>query len=252
MANQYTQNQLTQEQKDFIIANRYNCSYNDLIKLFNERFNINVTYHQIRSFCLGKNLPYKRYSNKGHRFSQEEIEWVKDKYLNTLDNIQEIADEFNKTFQPTDKIVSGYNISDLMTKRMHIKRGTNKGRFGQGINDKKHAAIGTIMSEVKYSNTSSYVRIKVSDKQTADKGYNAYYMPYHKYVYEQAYGPLQEGEFIIFADGNTHNFDLENLIKVNRQINGSLSTKKIQGKGKLTKAFVECKKLEEIINQISK
>lgn len=184
----------------------------------------------------------------GHKYTQEEKEWVKNKYLNTLDTIWEIADEFNKTFDTSDKKVSGYSISDLMTKRMHIKRGYNKGQFGVGNNTKKHAPIGAIMSECKYG-TKWYVRIKVSDKKNnaMKSGYNAYYMPYHKYVYEQAYGKLKDDEFVIFADGDTHNFDLNNLIKVNRKINGSLTTKKLQGKGSITKAFVECKKLEQVI-----
>lgn len=184
----------------------------------------------------------------GHKFTQEEIEWVKDKYLNTLDTCQEIATQFNKLFDTSDYTVSQWAISDLMTKRLKIKRGTNKGRFGVGNNSKKHAPIGTIMSEVQYS-SKRYVRIKAScEGNKLKKSYfNAYYVPYQKYVYEQAYGKLKDGEFIIFADGNTHNFSLDNLIKVNKKINGSLTKNGMQSKGKITKAYVECKKLEEII-----
>lgn len=183
---------------------------------------------------------------KGHKFTQSEIEWVKNKYLSTLDTCQEIANEFNQLFDTSDKYVSQYAISDLMTKRLHIHRGTNRGRFGKGFNEKKHAPIGTIMSEVKYS-TKTYVRIKVScDKDIAKKsGFNAYYMPLHKYLYEQAHGKLKKDEFVIFADGNTHNFSLDNLIKVNRKINGALTCKGIQGLGKITEAYVECCNLEE-------
>lgn len=183
-----------------------------------------------------------------HKFTQEEIEWVKNKYLNTLETTREIASQFNQLFDTSDYKVSQYAISDLMTRRLKIHRGTNRGRFGVGNNSKKHAPIGTIMSEVQYS-TKRYVRIKVSkDRNHLKKSsFNAYYEPYHKYVYERAYGKLKDGEFIIFADGNTHNFSLDNLIKVNRKINGSLTKNGVQSKGKITKAYVECKKLEEVI-----
>lgn len=181
---------------------------------------------------------------KHHKFTEKEIEWVKDKYLSTLLTCKEIAIEFNKLFDTSDYYVTYTAISDLMCKRLKIKRGTNRGRFGQGINDKKHRPIGTILSEATYGTPHRYMRIKVDCKKD---NWNGNYMPYQRYVYEQAYGKLKPGEFVIFADGNHRNFNLDNLVKINRKINGALQGKNLHGKGKITEAFVECKNLEEVI-----
>lgn len=191
---------------------------------------------------------------RGHKFTEEEIKWVKDKYLSTLLTCKEIALEFNELFDTSDYYVTEWAIADLMNKRLKIKRGTNRGRFGQGINDKKQAPIGTIMKEATYGSTKSYVRIKVNCvkrvKGTKKSYYNVNYAPYHRFLYEQAHGKLKPGEFVIFADGDTHNFSLDNLIKINRRINGALQGKGYHGKGKITEAFVECKNLEEVMESV--
>ena len=65
-------------------------------------------------------------------------------------------------------------------------------------------------------------------------------------------GNLKMDEFVIFADGNNRNFDLKNLVKVNKKILGSLIFKQLYGAGVLTKAWVEIKNTELIMDEIIK
>ena len=43
------------------------------------------------------------------------------------------------------------------------------------------------------------------------------WIPKHRLLWEEKNGPLPEGDIIIFADGNKSNFNLDNLIKVNKK-----------------------------------
>ena len=59
-----------------------------------------------------------------------------------------------------------------------------------------------------------------------NKKYKINWMPKHKYIYEQHYGKIPEGYFVIFLDNNQMNFDISNLYCVNRKIHAIMSKNK--------------------------
>lgn len=241
-------NKWTDEEKEFIILNAEKYKLNDLTRLFNEMFSQNRTDNavQMQVNCLGKRIM----SSHHHVFSKEEVEWLKDIYTNTLTPNKKIADLFNEKFNPKDKLLTKDTVNDLLTKRLKIKRGRNAGQYGQGEKRKTHSKIGTVMARKQGTRNYLYIKTSVENVKKTRSGTNDYYMPLQKFIYEKEYGKLKDDEFIIFADGNDRNFDLKNLVKVNKKINGSLTSKQLQSAGVLTKAWAEIKNTEFIIDEI--
>ena len=246
----------SEEEDMWLKENCPNKTYEELLTLFNKRFCEHVV--NLSSFKQHMNKVLKIYcvDKFHHKYTKEENEWLKNMYLDKELHLSsnELAKLFNKQFKPS-VLVSGDRIKEHCIKGLKLKRGWNAGQFGIGSNTKEHAPIGTIMAPVQYSKSKSgssiYKRIKVScNKDVAKKsGYNAYYMPYQKYLYEQAHGTgsVPEGSFVIFLDGDSNNFDLSNLAVVDKKINGKLCFEKVHGMGKVTEAFIECAKLEDVI-----
>lgn len=239
----------TEEEKTFIILNAEKYKINDLTRLFNERFSHNKTNNavQIKVNLLGKRIMCSHH----HVFSEEEIEWLKEIYINTLTPNKKIAEMFNEKFNPKDKMITKYNVNDLLTKRLKMKRGRNAGQYGQGEKRKTHSKIGSLMARKQGSRNYLYIKTSIENVKKTRSGTNDYYMPLQKYIYEKENGKLKDGEFVIFADGNNRNFELKNLVKVNQKINGSLTMKQVQSAGVLTKAWVEIKNTELIMDDIS-
>ena len=42
------------------------------------------------------------------------------------------------------------------------------------------------------------------------------WIPKHRYLYEKHYGPIPKGSAVVFGDGDSTNFDLDNLILVTK------------------------------------
>ena len=193
-----------------------------------------------------------------HIYTNEEIEWLQDKWLNTTLSAAKIAEIFNQEFKPEVKISSS-KINDALCRRRHIKRGFNCGQYGHG-KVKEHNPIGTIMTPNNFKNRDGsdryYQRIKVDTIKCDGKGggstWNKNYIPLQRYIYEQAYGKLKKGEFVIFLDGDRNNFDLDNLVAINRKINGKLTGYHSQGKNKLTKAMIEVIRAEIELEQLER
>ena len=240
----------TDEEKTFIILNAEKYKLNDLTKLFNEKFLHNKTNNavQIQVNLLGKKIMCSHH----HIFSKEEVEWLKEIYINTLTTNKKIADLFNEKFNPKDKIITKYTVNDLLTKRLKIKRGRNAGQYGQGERRKVHSKIGSLMPRKQGTRNYIYIKTSIENVKKTRSGTNDYYMPLQKYIYEKENGKLKDGEFVIFADGNNRNFELKNLVKVNQKINGSLTINQVQSAGVLTKAWVEIKNTELIMGDIIK
>ena len=191
-----------------------------------------------------------------HFYTNDEIEWLKDKWLNTMMSSNEIAEAFNKEFNPDVKI-NGGKINDTLGKRHKIKRGFNRGQYGKG-KVKEHKPIGTIMSPTNFKTRSGgdryYQRIKVDTipnirEKKGGSVWNKNYIPLQRYLYEKEYGKLKKGEFVIFLDGNRENFELNNLVAIDRKINGKLTGYHCQAKKKITKAMIEVIKTEILLEE---
>lgn len=224
-----------EKQVNFLKRNAPHFCLPELTDAFNNTFSKSKSKDAIKLACRYRGIKIKP---EIHEYTQEELDWLIDKYLNERMSTNEIIADFNKKFGAH---ISAESFRKSMEHR-GIKKAINRGQFGQGINDRIGFPIGSIMKDVYYDGH-LYKRIKVGKQK---------YMFLHRYIYEQHYGPLKKGEIIIFKDGNENNLDISNLIKIDTSINGSLSLASAHGLGSVTEAFIECKRLEKDIQQFKK
>lgn len=85
-----------------------------------------------------------------------------------------------------------------------VKEKVKKTWFKKGEIPKNHRPVGSTRITV-----DGYTEIKIAEPNR--------WALYHRYLYEKAYGvKLAKNETVIFADGDRSNFDIDNLVKVNR------------------------------------
>lgn len=138
---------------------------------------------------------------------------------------QEIADLMNRTF-------------GLSFTREHMKNYKSNHKLDSGLryiiglepaNKGKHQAITGNMTKTMFKpgdrphNVDSvgtetlrpdgYVWVKISDDKVPHR---KNWKQKHRILWEKANGPIPNGYFILFADGNHMNFDLDNLVLVTK------------------------------------
>ena len=158
-----------------------------------------------------KNLSAMR--DNYHIYTEAEIEWLCENQ-DTMTRAK-LAEAFNEKFGAS---VSRDKLSDLCTKRLGLHRTSNDGCYGS--RPKEQLPIGTIRK----SQTGTY--IKVMDSQNGKfSGYKEpYWMPLQKKIYQDAYGEIEKGKMVCFLDGNTENFDINNLYPIDRKISAVMSS----------------------------
>lgn len=148
---------------------------------------------------------------KHHHFTRAEKEWLAKQP--TTRTYQELLADFNARFGLDLKVDS---IKDVLTKRMGIKRDKSnmaKTQFKDGA--KPRYAIGDEVVK------QGYVWVKVADEYF--KGYNSSFADYKKnwkrkadFLWEEKYGEIPDGMFLIYLDKDTMNCDLDNLYLMDR------------------------------------
>jgi len=91
------------------------------------------------------------------------------------------------------------------------------GRFKKGNRPHTAVPVGTERNLV------GYVEVKVAEP-------NVWKMK-HRVIWEQHYGPIPEGHYIIFKDGNRMNMDISNLAMIDRPTNIRLNQLKLRDVG---------------------
>ena len=155
--------------------------------------------------------------SKRHRHTEEEVAWLTEKQ-DTMTRAK-LTDAFNKKFGAS---VSEYSIKDKCTKSLKIYRSVNVTNFAN--TQRKQCPIGTIRK----SQTMTYIKVKevpvgvgINNNQS---GYGEpYWMPLQKKIYQDAHGEIGKDQFVIFLDGNTENFDIDNLYPIDRRISATMS-----------------------------
>ena len=148
-----------------------------------------------------------------HIYTEAEIEWLRenqDKMTRA-----KLAEAFNEKFGAS---VSRDKLSDLCTKRLGLHRTSNDGCYGKRI--KEQLPNGTIRK----NQVGTY--IKVTDSQDAHvSGYKEpYWLPLQKKIYQDKFGEIGKEKMVCFLDGNTENFDIDNLYPIDRKISAVMSS----------------------------
>ena len=147
-------------------------------------------------------------------FTVEQEEWLRNHYF-IVSSYKELTEHFNKVFG-TERKQS--QISEKCTKSLRLKGMPNPTCYGK--KEKEQLPIGSIRK----SQTGTY--IKVLDCINAHiTGYaEPYWLPLQKKIYQDVHGEIEPGKMVCFLDGNTDNFDIDNLYCIDRKISAVMSS----------------------------
>lgn len=141
---------------------------------------------------------------------------------------QELTDRFNfhfrtsitvsmmKAYKKNHKLRSGLvtrfskgNVPVIKGTKGIYNVGGNKTSFKQGQLPPNTDPIGTekVLKD-------GYIWVKINDMPKAKKNIN--WKQKQKLIWEQVNGSVPDGYFVMFADGNNRNFDIENLVLVTK------------------------------------
>jgi hypothetical protein len=185
----YKRHNYTEEEVEWLKENVYGVRHEELARRFNERFGTNVNRYNIRNMLTRRGI--KNGLNQSD-LTKEMKQFVFDNYKGISN--QELADRVNKEF--------GTNFGATKFADFKWLNGLRSGyQYQPWLKWQKEHLHETVRQD-------GYVYIKVDNDWYAKQ----------RWVYEQAYGELQPGEVIIFKDGDSTNCDLDNLIKVRKNV----------------------------------
>lgn len=222
----------TEEERKWLRENRTpTTNLNELTEKFNKHFNLNLNKRRVLHICLSDK---KGKIIQVHRWTKEEEEWLKENYKDY--NSLQLARLFKEKFGITIKY---HAMKDKMQKLgLSYLKANNL-----DVYNKK--PIGTITCR-KDSNGRKRYLVKVDDKGGWEEA--------GRYFYKKYYGEIPDNCSIYYLDGDTSNFEKENLIALTNSEIGTLRARCVNeeidyfGQGILTKAMVEIIKLEKEIN----
>lgn len=198
-----------------------------------------------------------------HYWSEEEIEFIKKiyPYYSNKDIVEMVFKKFGfkASINTVQKIKAEYNLPrKKIPNGGQFKDGStpwNKGQkmgpeFREKLKDAwfqaghKPHSLKPIGSTKIWTDGCKYIKIANPNK----------WVPYHRMLWEKAHGEkIKDGELVIFADGDKSNFDIDNLVKINKGNFLFLVKNKLRFEDKdLTKAGVAVSKLNEEINKRKK
>lgn len=198
-----------------------------------------------------------------HIWTGEELEFLRKVYPHypNKEIIKMVKEKFG--FEVTDKqLGNARNNNDLPKKAIPnsgcYRKGDEPWNKGKGMSDevrekvkgtwfkkgqipKNHKPVGSTRID-----RNGYVKIKIAEPNK--------WVLYHRHLYEKSHGEkLKKNEAVIFADGDKSNFDIDNLVKVNRANLLYLNNKKlIFDDPELTKTGVNVSKVAEKIIKLER
>ena len=115
---------------------------------------------------------------------------------------KEIADMFNEKFSPP---ISEQQVADYV--KYHKIPTGRRGKFVKG-EATRHVPVGG--TRISYHYGVPYEKIKVAEPNVWELR--------HVHEWKKHHGELPKGYLVIFLDGDTRNFDIENLRAVSRSV----------------------------------
>lgn len=207
----------TQEHYDYILAICNGKSYKEILDLFNERFNKNISFYSFKNAmyrCGARTNFNGGCFPKGHKPFNKGLKW--DEYLSKETQEKMLQTSFTKGSTSGDKSY-------------------------------KWLEIGT---ETPFKDGYIYVK---TDKPIGTKG-RRYQVLKHHLIWQEHYGPIPEGCAVIFLDGDNQNFDIDNLALVKRSELLKLNQEKliVKGSKEATQCGITIVKIEERIKEHEK
>ena len=148
------------------------------------------------------------------RFTAEQEEWLRNHYF-LVSSYQELTELFNERFG-TNRGRS--HISEKCTKGLRLVGMPNHGRYGK--KEKEQLPIGAIRK----SQVGTYIKVlDVPPKQHISGYAEPYWLPLQKKIYQDVHGEIAPGQMVCFLDGNSKNFDIDNLYCIDRKISAIMS-----------------------------
>ena len=126
-----------------------------------------------------------------------------------------LYDAFNHSFPGRGREGMKTRCNDLKINRRSRMASTQFGMY-----PKDELPIGTERSAfVTGDYKTTYVKVKLTGGRKMISGYcEPYWKTKQKKIYEDHYGEIQKGSFVVFLDRNPENYNIENLYCVNRKI----------------------------------
>ncbi|WP_417441940.1 HNH endonuclease signature motif containing protein [Idiomarina sp.] len=211
---------------EFLIETYAEYGVADTARLFNAAFGLNKSTAQIKSTLKNHHITCGRKTgelNKGklRAFTEEQKQWIENAYKKM--SLAEMTLAFNKRFglsktesqircftrnhkirsgrtgcfekgrEPANKGIKGWQAGGR----------SNQTQFRKGNVPHNHQPVGTEVTD-----RDGYRKVKVSEPNK--------WAFVHRLAWEKHNGPIPEGQFVRFIDGNSKNCDIENLTLVDR------------------------------------
>ena len=215
----------------------------DVAKAFNEKFGTNKSPDTLAAVAKnhGNFLSSKNY------FKEAEIEFLRENRERLT--IPLLTKAFNEKFGESRTENSIYEKCKELRLIVGNKNQQNRGWVHWGIGLTKEEFKSHYKSEEDFKrgqfkpgcrsssytyqvgdevNRGDYTFIKITDDITVKP--SKQWMAKHRWVWEQANGPVPNGYCIIFIDGNKHNMSLDNLRAVPRAVQGRVRQQQVEPK----------------------
>lgn len=226
----------------------------ELLPIINEKYNMNMTVKQFKSWRHNHKVTgsVRKNPHKGqYMFSPEIVAFI-DQHKNEYEApymAKLIKENFGKEYTARQiknfKVNHGYT-GTLTGANNKYRPNPHKGQKGWCVpnsestrfkNDERSWATAPLLTIRKRPAIGNYLFIKIAEPNV--------WINYARYVWEQANGPLKEGEKIKFLDGNKENCALENLMIIDNQVQGKChALGRYSDNAELTKAGILLSKIE--------
>lgn len=180
-----------------------------------------------------------------HRyFTPGQENWLRENYF-TIGSYDLLTLLFNHEFG-TNR--SKEAIREKCTKQLGLKGMPNPTVYGK--KEKEQLPIGAIRK----SQTGTYIKVLEVPPSSKISGYaEPYWLPLQKKVYQDAYGEIAPRKMVCFLDGNTDNFNLDNLYCIDRKISAIMSSNRWWSDNpELTLAAIKWCELHYAIKEVGK
>ena len=164
-----------------------------ILEKVNKKFNLTLNINQLNNCMYSRGIK----ARIRHTWTDEQVEYLKSIAEGTPR--KDIVDKINEKF---DLNLSMQQIRDCMNDRGIRNNIDKKFSAKDGNRCQQEKPIGTISKW-----ECGYTRIKIGDNE---------WEFIQRYVWRKHHGEIPPGHSVIFLDGNTDNYNIENLALVNR------------------------------------